>query len=176
MAHSYQAHGISKHCILGAFRNMPDDPNKRKRNVIVTQTDKSGTYTNQKYIVLKALDNIVGKIIYLGKNVCTLLGKIEVELRKEQVWKYIRSLNVLKTTEGLAISADNHLTYISKHYKLKFSTKVRLVIVLKSMEEANGVVCDKSCNGQGSCESLPYSSAKYCRCNPYYEGMQDTLL
>ena len=157
---------------------MPSDPNKRKRNVIVTHIDKSGTYTNQKYTVLKALDNIVRKRTFPGlqKDVCKLLKNIEVELRKEGVWRYIRSLNVLKTYEGLAIADVNQLTYISEDYNLRdpknfLTFKVRLVIVLKSMEEANGVVCDKSCNGQGYCETLPYSSAKYCRCKPYYQGM-----
>ena len=170
--------------VNGAFWNMPSGKDNRKRNLIVTFTDKSGTYSNQKYTVLRAIDKIVATTNFYSvrNDACKLLPKVQDELKKHGVWKYITSLNVLRSYSGLVITADHDLTYISEEYTFKSyymykgekrytsGDKVRLVIVLKSMEKANGVTCDKSCKNKGSCATSPYSSAKYCQCKQYYQG------
>ena len=153
---------------------------KRKRNLIVSLIDKSGTFTNQKYKVLKAIDDIIAtKTNYwkpFNKHVCNELSNPLVEeLKKEGVWKYITTLNILNKYDNLDIDAENvnPLAFISKEFnfgKYRY-TKVRLVIILKSNEEANGVACSKPCNAHGHCTMLPYSSAKHCQCTPYYQGM-----
>ena len=162
---------------------MPSGKDNRKRNLIVTFTDKSGTYSNQKYKVLRAIDQIVAATNFYSvrNDACKLLPKVEEGLKKHGVWKFITSLNLLRTYSGLVISADNDLAYISEEYTFKsyymykgrkqtLYDKVRIVIVLKSIEKANGVTCDKPCKNQGSCATPPYSSAKYCQCKPYYQG------
>lgn len=163
---------------------MPSGKDNRKRNLIVTFLDKSGTYSNQKYTVLRAIDQIVATVnFHTARNdACKQLPKIREGLKKHGVWKYVTSLNVLRSYSGLTINADNDLTYISEEYRLKsfyvrngrksviLHDKVRLVIVLRSIEMANGVTCEKSCRNGGSCATLPYSSAKYCQCKPYYQG------
>ena len=162
---------------------MPKDKNDRRRNLIVSFIDQKGTYSNQKYVVLKAIDNIVAKTIFLRERLdaCKLLPKIEVELKKEGVWKFVTSLNILRNYDNLAVDADNDLTYISEEYTFKSyitrrgkkrseNDKVRLVIVLKSMEEANRLACDKSCNNKGSCKTLPYSHEQFCQCKSYFQG------
>ena len=193
MAHSYGAYGGSKHCVqnvYGRFWNMPKDKNDRRRNLIVSFIDHKGTYSNQKYVVLKAIDNIVAKTNFFRErnDACKLLPKVEVELKKEGVWKYVTSLNILRNYDNLVVKADNDLTYISEEYTFKSyfthqgrkqlagNDKVRLVIVLKSMEEANGLGCGKSCNNKGSCRTLPYSHEQFCHCKPYFQGTRKYIL
>ena len=163
---------------------MPGDQSDRKRNLIVSFIDQKGTYSNQKYVVLKAIDNMVAKTNFISEqnDACKLLPKVEVELKKEGVWKYVTSLNILRKYDDLVVTADNDLAYISEEYTFKSyitqqgrkelagNDKVRLVIVLKSMEEANGLACDKSCNNKGSCKTLPYTHEKFCQCKPYFQG------
>ena len=81
MAHSYGAYGGSKHCVTnvnGAFWNMPNDKNERKRNLIVSFIDKSGTYSNQKYTVLNAIDKMVASTNFLSvrNDACKLLPRV----------------------------------------------------------------------------------------------------
>ncbi|CAB3986640.1 Transposon TX1 uncharacterized 149 kDa [Paramuricea clavata] len=180
VVHSYEAYGVSEHCVTnpyGSFWNMPADRNSRKRNLIVSFTDKYGTYSNQKLLVLKAIDQIAAKTNFYSvrEDTCNLLHKLAEELNEEGVWKYVTSLNVLKEYDDLVITADNALTYINEEYTFQShymhkKQKVRLVITLKSMEIANGLTCNKSCDNQGSCRTQPYSSAQYCQCKPYFQG------
>ncbi|CAB4022586.1 ---NA---, partial [Paramuricea clavata] len=159
-------------------------PDERKRNLIVSPVDKDGTYTDQKYQVINALDYIVRYTNFIDEhsNACKLLPAIIRKLKARGVWKYITSLTVLREYSNLQIEANSGLTYISKEFifrsTLVFSRQgdkytqedtVRLVIILKSMEEANKGTCDNSCKNQGSCFRQPYSSTKYCQCKPYYQ-------
>ena len=187
VAHSYGAYGGSKHCVTnpnGAFWNMPKNQNERKRNLIVSFTDKSGTYSNQKFLVLNAIDDLVAKTNFYSVrgDACNILPKVVQELGKRGVWKYITSLNVLRDYDALSILADNDLTFISEVYDIAYRYKhkkkdkvkydaIRLVIVLKSIEEANGVHCNLRCLNQGRCTTPPFSSEKYCQCTPYFQGM-----
>ena len=110
--------------------------------------------------------------------------KVRDELKKEGVWKYVTSLNILRQYDGLVFKADNDLAYISEEYTFKshymyknqkryLYDKVRLVITLKSVEAAGGITCDKSCDNKGKCATPPYSSAKYCQCKPYFQGLSN---
>ena len=165
--------------VYGKFTNIPANKDDRKRILVVSSTDKHGTYSGQKYLVLKALDtifkNLLSKESFLAfYESSVLVRKIEEEMKKEQVWKFVTSLNVLKKHHNLDIKADNALTYISEQYIVSKSnnpSKVRVVVILKSMEQANGLSCDKSCKNEGECRMLPYSSLRYCVCKLYFEGM-----
>ena len=101
---------------------------------------------------------------------CKIVEFIEKAMKKEGVWKYVTSFSALEKPENFVIAANNPHSYISEEYLLTKSFKVRVVVILKSMEQVDGA-CDKSCENQGECRKLPYSSVKYCICKPYYEGM-----
>eukprot|EP00795_Rhopilema_esculentum_P012313 gene12313-biopygen2411 len=188
VVYSYGAYGGSKHQVTnvnGAFWNMPNDQNERKRNIIVSFTDKHGTYANQKYKMLNAIDEIIKSTNFYSvrNDAGKLLPKVREELKKEGVWKYVSSLNVLRKYDGLTIKADNALTYVSEEYtfqshymyegrKQYLYDKIRLVIALKSEEEASGNGCQLDCNRKGNCARFPYSSVQYCKCQHYYQGDQ----
>ena len=57
---------------------MPSDKNERKRNLIVSFIDKSGTYSNQKYTVLNAIDDMVASTNFYSvrNDACKLLPKV----------------------------------------------------------------------------------------------------
>ena len=156
------------------FWNLPGDKNVRKRSIVVSFTDKSGTYSDPKNKVTDVLDQISHDKIFSDNAAC----KMREELKTRGVWKYITSFAVLVKSDGLLIKSDNPDTYISSAYTIKFGTifnlqklAVHLVLILKSKEITSGKSCDKTCNNQGSCQTLPYSSANYCQCKPYFQGM-----
>jgi hypothetical protein len=128
---------------------------------------------------MKALDDIAAARIFSGFAACTVRNEFEKQLKTQGVWKYITSFAVLGKSNGLIIASDNSDTYISKTYRINtnithytnLTYPVHLVVVLKSKEKANGLICDKSCHNAGSCERLPYSSTSYCHCKPYFQGM-----
>ena len=129
---------------------MPSGKDNRKRNLIVTFTDKSGTYSNQKYKVLRAIDQIVAATNFYSvrNDACKLLPKVEEGLKKHGVWKFITSLKPPQNIQWPGfISADNDLAYISEEYTFKsyymykgrkqtLYDKVRIVIVLKVHRES----------------------------------------
>ena len=180
---SYTAYGGHEHCtkdVYGRFWNMPKNKNARKRNIIVGIADKKGTYIRQKYDILNALDSIA-KNVYFTKerrDYCKMLTKLEKELKKKNVWKYIASLNLRKNVGGFKILADNDLKYISELYHFKYLLKrkrertirTHVVIVLKSMEQAGRKSCSLTCKNTGKCILYPYSTSQYCECKPFYQG------
>ena len=159
---------------------MPSGQSNRKRNLIVTFTDKNGDYSIPKNKVLTALDKVVDITSFYRtrQHACKMLPTVVQRLKELGAWKYVTSLNFLRSYSGLALAADNEMTYISRQYRFRYingdgNTKydyVHIVIVLASVQVANGVTCDKPCKNQARCATPPYSSAKYCQCKPYYQG------
>ena len=187
VAYSFDTTDGSKYCVStlpkSDFWNLPGDKNVRKRSLVVSFTDKSGTYYDPKIKMRDAIDNIVKAIIFSNEAACTIRDEFERELRKQGVWKYITSFALLSESNGLVIKDDkNPDTYISSIYDIKirpqqpkslklFEThRMHLVVILKSKETAIKKSCEKTCNNQSNCETLPYSSANYCHCKPYYQG------
>lgn len=186
VVYSYGAYGGDNHWVRNRYGKFWSMPENRQRNIIVGFVDKSGTYRNQKYAVLKAIDDIVRNVPFysLRGDASKILPKFASELKKRDVWKYISVFNVLRKYKSLAVSGDNDLTYISEEYvldanykrKSKYdntkSVKIRLMVILRSEEQAAEKKCKLSCNGHGECKILPYSSKERCLCKPYYEGVQ----
>ena len=188
VAFSYGAYGSNEHCttdIYGGYWSMPKDRNARKRNLIIGFSDKTGTYVNQKFKVLRALRTISSNTIFYHRtfDYCNILKNLRTELRTENVWKYVASLNIHKVNSGLNIVADNDLRYLSGSYSLKWkrfrrvrknnplrSTSVQIVIVLKSEEQASARGCKLACKNGGQCKLYPFSSAQSCQCKPFYQG------
>ena len=58
---------------------MPKGTNNRKRNIISSFVDKKGTYKNQKFLVMKALDEIVAasNFISVYEDACKIQPFIE---------------------------------------------------------------------------------------------------
>ena len=182
VAFSYAAYGGDVHCttdIYGGLWSMPKNKNARKRNLIVGMTDKKGTYLRQKFDVLNALDSIAKNVNFYRErgDYCKIRTKMRTELNKKNVWKYVASMNIRKNEGGFKILADNDLKYISALYTLKRrrgrnrgSITARIVIVLRSMEQAAGRRCKLVCQNAGQCTIYPYSSSQYCQCKPFYQG------
>ena len=193
VVYSYGAYGGEKHWVKvknPAFRSMPKDQNDRKRNIIAGAIDKHGTYDDRKYTVLNAIDEIIKDNDFgqVKGNANKILNMLVDHLKKKNVWKFMNTINVLRKYEGLQTSGNN-TTFINKEYDLfawqvgagyggsprgmyKYKVEtIRLIIILKSKEMPYTSTCSSlTCNKQGSCIYLPYSSAKLCQCKKYYEG------
>ena len=65
IVYSYGAYGASKHNfynVNGLFWNSPKEQNERKRNIIVSFTDKCGKYSNGRHKVSLAIEDIKEKV------------------------------------------------------------------------------------------------------------------
>ncbi|XP_065071733.1 uncharacterized protein LOC135696306 [Rhopilema esculentum] len=170
------------------------EQNERKRNIIVSFTDKHGKYSNGRHKVYLAIEDIKEKVnFYLARDdAYKMLPVFIKEFEKRDVMKYINSIGLLREYDSYAITADNELTYIdevhlftsrersqsyvdSRRGEIRYHTtedKVRVVITLKSEEQVSGVKCSLECSSHGRCKEMPFSSARYCQCKPFYQGQK----
>ncbi|XP_065069406.1 uncharacterized protein LOC135694543 [Rhopilema esculentum] len=183
VAFSYDAYGRDNHCttnVYGAFWYMPSDRNARKRNLIVSFADKTGTYDRQKYDILNGLHDIVTRraLFRTSRDYCKTLDAIRQHLKMKNLWKYVVSLTVRKNYGGFAVGKTSDLKIVNKKYTIRYKVNRRktrsfpayIVVVLKSTEQAKRRGCILACKNQGQCKQYPYSSAQYCECKPFYEG------
>eukprot|EP00795_Rhopilema_esculentum_P012517 gene12517-biopygen2563 len=157
-------------------------------------TDKHGKYSNGRHKVYLAIEDIKEKVnFYLARDdAYKMLPVFIKEFEKRDVMKYINSIGLLREYDSYAITADNELTYIdevhlftsrersqsyvdSRRGEIRYHTtedKVRVVITLKSEEQVSGVKCSLECSSHGRCKEMPFSSARYCQCKPFYQGQK----
>ena len=139
-----------------------------------TIIDRINTYIRSQNARTKA------RKLYYG-SARTIHDFIVEGLKLKDMWKYVKSLTILKKYPGFNIQVNKAQktaviervfsgTFYYSRRTRKYNFKAIIVLYSNDILSLKG--CPLTCNYHGKCKNLPYSSTTCCQCSGSYVGNQ----